>query len=237
MKPSLCESSLRASHRASLYIQGGLGYFFNRTEFLVMDRLQGYLYAPLELEGEAYIGNKGVLNYGLGYRYLIFGNHLSTASEYGFNDDYYVTQKDGFGLSAFIGRTYYGKDSTLRSIRLIYEYWHIGAADAIVVLQVSPQQSMSRKIQRIGCFCSIVIDSNTKECAKRVKKILSGYFAKIKALYRRSDRFLHVLVGMPSYDKYLEHMRIHHPDKIPKTQKEFFAEALEAKYGAGSTKC
>lgn len=119
---------LRASHRASLYIQGGLGYFFNRTEFLVMDRLQGYLYVPLELEGEVHIGNKGVLNYGLGYRYLIFGNHLSTASEYGFNDDYYVTQKDGFGLSAFIGRTYYGKDSTLRSIRLVYEYWHIDMA-------------------------------------------------------------------------------------------------------------
>ena len=120
---------LKASQMASLYLQGGLGYFFNRTEFMTMDRLQGYLYVPLELEGEVYIGNKGVLNYGLGYRYFIFGNHLSTASEYGFNDDYYVTQKNGFGLNAFIGRTYYGKDSTMRSIRLVYEYWHIGAAD------------------------------------------------------------------------------------------------------------
>lgn len=118
----------RASRRASLYLQGGLGYFFNRTEFIAMDRLQGYLYVPLELEGEVHMGNKGVLNYGLGYRYLIFGNHLSTASEYGFNDDYYVMQKDGFGLSAFIGRTYYGKDSTMRSIRLVYEYWYIDMA-------------------------------------------------------------------------------------------------------------
>lgn len=90
---------------------------------------------------------------------------------------------------------------------------------------------MSQKTQRIDCFCSIVIDFK-KEC-KKVKKI----FARLKALYRRSDRFFHLLVGMPSYDKYVEHMRIHHPDKIPKTQKEFFAEALEAKYGAGRTKC
>ncbi|MCX2716578.1 KCU-star family selenoprotein [Helicobacter sp. MIT 21-1697] len=63
------------------------------------------------------------------------------------------------------------------------------------------------------------------------------WWDKLKALYRRSDRFFHLLVGMPSYDKYVEHMRIHHPDTIPKTQKEFFAEALEAKYGAGSAKC
>ena len=63
------------------------------------------------------------------------------------------------------------------------------------------------------------------------------WWHKLKTLYRRSDRFFHLLVGMPSYDKYVEHMRIHHPDTIPKTQKEFFTEALEAKYGAGSAKC
>ncbi|WP_289181728.1 CstA-like transporter-associated (seleno)protein, partial [Helicobacter japonicus] len=38
------------------------------------------------------------------------------------------------------------------------------------------------------------------------------WWHKLKVLYRRSDRFFHLLVGMPSYDKYLEHMRIHHPD-------------------------
>lgn len=56
-------------------------------------------------------------------------------------------------------------------------------------------------------------------------------------IYKKSDRFFHLLVGMPSYDKYLEHMRINHPDKIPKTQKEFFKEAMDKKYGPGSSKC
>lgn len=56
-------------------------------------------------------------------------------------------------------------------------------------------------------------------------------------LYRHSDRFFHLLVGMPSYDKYLEHMKIYHPDKVPKTRKEFFSEAMEAKYGAGRSRC
>ena len=57
------------------------------------------------------------------------------------------------------------------------------------------------------------------------------------SIYKKSDRFFHLLVGMPSYDKYLEHMRINHPDKIPKTQKEFFKEAMDKKYGPGSSKC
>ena len=61
--------------------------------------------------------------------------------------------------------------------------------------------------------------------------------ASLKALYKKYDRFFHLLVGMPSYDKYVEHMRQNHPDKIPKTQREFFKEAMEAKYGAGRNKC
>lgn len=60
---------------------------------------------------------------------------------------------------------------------------------------------------------------------------------KIYALYKRSDRFVHLLVGLPSYDKYVEHMKKNHPDKVPKSQKEFFKEALDKKYGAGGAKC
>ncbi|WP_283249661.1 KCU-star family selenoprotein [Helicobacter turcicus] len=59
----------------------------------------------------------------------------------------------------------------------------------------------------------------------------------LKMLYKKSDRFFHLLVGMPSYDKYLEHFKKNHPDEIPKSQKEFFKEAMEAKYGAGRNKC
>lgn len=67
----------------------------------------------------------------------------------------------------------------------------------------------------------------------KIKKI----FKKIKNLYLKSDRFFHLLVGMPSYDKYLEHMRKNHPDKIPKTQRQFFKDAQDDKYKNGSIKC
>ena len=67
--------------------------------------------------------------------------------------------------------------------------------------------------------------------------IFSKFWREVRRIYQRSDRFLHLLVGMPSYDKYLEHMHKNHPDKIKKKKKEFFKEAMESKYGAGRTKC
>ena len=67
--------------------------------------------------------------------------------------------------------------------------------------------------------------------------IFSKFWREVRRIYQRSDRFLHLLVGMPSYDKYLEHMHKNNPDKIPKIQKEFFKEAMESKYGAGITNC
>ena len=67
--------------------------------------------------------------------------------------------------------------------------------------------------------------------------IFSKFWREVRRIYQRSDRFLHLLVGMPSYDKYLEHMHKNQRDKIPKSQKEFFKEAMESKYGAGRTKC
>lgn len=71
----------------------------------------------------------------------------------------------------------------------------------------------------------------------KIKHLMHISFANITKIYQKSDRFLHLLVGMPSYDKYLEHMQKYHPDKIPKSQKEFFKEAMERKYGVGSSKC
>ncbi|WDL70410.1 KCU-star family selenoprotein [Helicobacter winghamensis] len=72
---------------------------------------------------------------------------------------------------------------------------------------------------------------------KKHYRLRDKIFSSLYKLYQRSDRFFHLLVGMPSYDKYLEHFKKNHPDKIPKSQKEFFKEAMEAKYGAGRNKC
>ena len=38
-------------------------------------------------------------------------------------------------------------------------------------------------------------------------RLFAQVFGRIYALYVRSDRFVSLLVGMRSYDKYVEHMR------------------------------
>ena len=56
--------------------------------------------------------------------------------------------------------------------------------------------------------------------------------------YKKSERFFHLMVGIPSYDKYLEYHQKYHPNCKPKTRKEFFIEAQEGRYGSdGAKKC
>ncbi|WP_258399906.1 KCU-star family selenoprotein [Helicobacter fennelliae] len=62
-------------------------------------------------------------------------------------------------------------------------------------------------------------------------------FGQIRALYLRSDRFVSLLVGMRSYDKYVEHMCQKHPERKILSRGEFFKEALEARYSGGVNRC
>ena len=36
-----------------------------------------------------------------------------------------------------------------------------------------------------------------------------------------------LMIGMPDYDNYVEHMRVNHPDQTPMTYEEFFRERQE----------
>lgn len=40
-----------------------------------------------------------------------------------------------------------------------------------------------------------------------------------------------MMIGVPDYDNYVEHMRITHPDQTPMTYEEFFRERQDARYG------
>ena len=47
-----------------------------------------------------------------------------------------------------------------------------------------------------------------------------------------------MMIGVPDYDNYVEHMRITHPDQTPMTYEEFFRERQDARYGGtGGAKC
>ncbi|WP_235379945.1 YbdD/YjiX family protein, partial [Escherichia coli] len=47
-----------------------------------------------------------------------------------------------------------------------------------------------------------------------------------------------LMIGVPDYDNYVEHMRVTHPDQTPMTYEEFFRERQDARYGGkGGAKC
>lgn len=48
---------------------------------------------------------------------------------------------------------------------------------------------------------------------------------------------LRLMVGLPDYQTYLEHMENTHPDRPPMSYEEFFRERQEARYGGGQGKC
>jgi len=43
--------------------------------------------------------------------------------------------------------------------------------------------------------------------------------------------------GIPDYDRYLAHAALRHPGDPVLTQKEFFARAIERRYGNGPGRC
>ncbi len=45
------------------------------------------------------------------------------------------------------------------------------------------------------------------------------------------------VTGMPDYEAYVEHLREHHPGCPIPTEREFFTQYTEAKYGAGTSRC
>jgi uncharacterized short protein YbdD (DUF466 family) len=55
---------------------------------------------------------------------------------------------------------------------------------------------------------------------------------KLKTLIAFRRQFLSLLVGVPSYEKYVEHMETYHPGEPVKSQRDFFCEAQEARYNA-----
>ena len=46
-----------------------------------------------------------------------------------------------------------------------------------------------------------------------------------------------MMIGVPDYDNYVEHMRITHPDQTPMTYEEFFRERRTRYGGKGGAKC
>ncbi len=116
---------------SAIYLQGGVGYYFNRNDFTAIERLQGYVYVPLQIEGEAILSADWVLNVMGGYNFFIFGHHHSKLTKSQFSKDLRVRQTQGFGASAYIGATYKTRSGNINAFGLKYEFWSIGASPSV----------------------------------------------------------------------------------------------------------
>jgi uncharacterized short protein YbdD (DUF466 family) len=45
------------------------------------------------------------------------------------------------------------------------------------------------------------------------------------------------IVGIPDYERYVEHCALHHPGEKPLSRAEFVARAIDRKYGKSGPRC
>jgi len=46
-----------------------------------------------------------------------------------------------------------------------------------------------------------------------------------------------LMLGVPDYDAYVDHLRTAHPDRLPLTRDAFFAARQKARFDAGGLRC
>lgn len=57
--------------------------------------------------------------------------------------------------------------------------------------------------------------------------------ARVALLVKRLQQSFRLMVGVPDYATYLEHMRTHHPDLEAMDEKTFFRYCVDARYPSG----
>jgi uncharacterized short protein YbdD (DUF466 family) len=50
-------------------------------------------------------------------------------------------------------------------------------------------------------------------------------------------RTLRTIIGVPDYERYVEHCRVNHPGTMPMTRDAFAKERFETKYSTPGTRC
>jgi uncharacterized short protein YbdD (DUF466 family) len=59
----------------------------------------------------------------------------------------------------------------------------------------------------------------------------------LKRFWRRAVQTARLLIGVPDYDTYVEHLRRHHPERAVMSYEDFFNERMRARYRGGGGRC
>ena len=60
---------------------------------------------------------------------------------------------------------------------------------------------------------------------------------RLKALVARIKETSRLMVGIPDYDRYVEHLSANHPEQPIMSYREFFDNRQQARYGKGMKRC
>ena len=58
-----------------------------------------------------------------------------------------------------------------------------------------------------------------------------AFVQSVQRLWRGARQTARLMIGVPDYDTYVAHCRLHHPERPPMTREAFFRNRLEARYG------
>ena len=59
----------------------------------------------------------------------------------------------------------------------------------------------------------------------------------LRAVWRHAVQTARLIIGVPDYDTYVEHLRRFHPERTPMSYEAFFAERQAARYRGGGGRC
>ncbi len=59
----------------------------------------------------------------------------------------------------------------------------------------------------------------------------------LRAIWRHAVQTARLIIGVPDYDTYVEHLRRFHPERTPMSYEVFFAERQAARYRGGGGRC
>ena len=58
-----------------------------------------------------------------------------------------------------------------------------------------------------------------------------------RSALERIARIFRQIIGAPDYERYVEHVRVCHPDQVPLSRDEFARERLADRYSRPGTRC
>ena len=60
---------------------------------------------------------------------------------------------------------------------------------------------------------------------------------RLRVFWRHAVQMGRLIIGVPDYDTYVEHVRRFHPERTPMSYEAFFAERQAARYRGGGGRC